>query len=417
MQVAVIGGGVVGVSTAYFLAQAGHEVVVLERQSNVAEGASFGSSGVSAPTHALPWAAPRMPKKILARLFKPETPVWIAPRIDAALWRWIRSWMAECDYERYLVNLERMHRIASYSAAVMQDLEQAFPFEYERTQGYLQLFRTSRELETSDPLRAFLTERGILHELVEPARAWAIEPALAQSTALVGGLYLPHENAGNCPLFVKQLRAAAQALGVTFHFGAEVTALEAATAGDPRLHLRVQDQRFGVDAVVVAAGAGSIDLLAPFGIRLPFYPVRRHAATASIRNFDDAPLAALADTAYQVAITRIGTRIRLAGVADLGARTPEIRAAAIRTLLKVGQDWFPDAANYNTATFWSGDMPTLPDGPPILGATPVRNLYVNIGHAENAWSMAAGAARVVADLVSGRAPEIDLHGLTVSRYG
>ena len=418
MQVAVIGGGIVGVCTAFFLAEAGHEVVVIEKQTNVAEGASFGSSGVMSPSHALPWAAPGKPRRRLKLLLRNDASMWVAPRLDTSLWRWIRRWAEECDVDRYRINRDRMARVAHYSAVVMQDLQARFGFEFERTQGYLQLCRGERELEQARLLQTFLAETDVTHHLLDRDATIAIEPALARSSALAGSLHLPDDASGNCALFCKHLRIAAQELGVTFHFGSEVSAIvPAAQAGNGALYLHMGEQRFTVDAAVLAAGAGSAALLAQLGLRLPFYPVRRYAATASIRNFDDAPLGALCDLSNQVSITRMGTRIRLAGMADLGARPAQARPAAVQALLKVGQDWFPNAANYNAATLWSDELPTLPDGPPILGATPVRNLFLNIGHATHAWAMAAGCGRAIADLMSGRMPDIDLDGLTMSRYG
>ena len=418
MQVAVIGGGIVGVCSAFFLAEAGHEVVVLEKQTNVAEGASFGSSGILSPAHALPWAAPGKPRYLLKMLLRNEASMRIAPRLDPGLWRWLRRWMDECDLDRYRINRERMARVATYSAALMQDLQARFGFEFERTEGYLQLCRSERELEQARLLESFLSESDVAHRLLDRDAAVAIEPAIAPNAALAGALYLPDDASGNCALFCKHLRIAAQASGVTFHFGSEVSAIEpAGHVGAGALYLHMGQQRFNVDAVVLAAGAGSAALLAPLGLRMPFYPVRRHAATAAIRNFDDAPLGALSDLSSQVSITRMGTRIRLAGMADLGARTGQARPDVVQALLKVGQDWFPNAANYNAATLWSSELPTLPDGPPILGATPVRNLYLNIGHATHGWAMAAGCGRAIADLMSGRLPEIDLDGLTLSRYG
>lgn len=418
MQVAVVGGGIVGVCSAFFLAEAGHEVVVIEQQTNVAEGASFGSSGVMSPSHALPWAAPGMQRRLMATLFRGDASMWVAPRLDAALWRWIRRWRTECDFDRYRINRERMVRVATYSAAMMQNLSARFNFEFERTQGYMQLCRTARELDQARMLQTFLAESDVTHRLLDRAETVAIEPALDSAQTLAGALYLPDDASGNCALFCKHLRNAAQEIGVTFHFGSEVTAIEPASSSSAgALYLHMGQQRFAVDAAVVAAGAGSIALLEKLGLRLPSYPVRRYAATAPIRNFDDAPQGALGDPSIQISITRIGTRIRLAGMADLGARTAQARPDAIRMLLKAGQDWFPDAANYNTATLWSAEMPTLPDGPPVLGATPIRNLYLNIGHATHGWAMAAGSGRAVADLVSGRMPDIDMDGLTLSRYG
>ena len=417
MQVAVIGGGVAGVCTAYFLALAGHEVVVIERQSNVAEGASFGSAGVLSPVHALPWAAPGMPKKLLSMLLRRDTSLLIEPRVNRQLWEWTRRWITECNLERYRINAERSYRIAAYSSEVVDALRLQHGVEYERTQGYLQLYSTPHERALAAPVHALLVERGVPHRLLEPEEVYAVEPALWRTALLSGGLHLPDDTAGNCPLFCKQVRVAAQALGVNFHFGSAVTAIEPASHGSAGLHLRIGEDRFGVDAAVVTAGEGGHDLLAPLGVKLPYFPVRRYAATASIRNFDDAPLASLSDTSYAVSITRMGTRIRLAGTAEVGARTTDMRPAAIATLLKVAQQWFPDAANYNAATQWAGIVPTLPDGAPILGPTPVPNLYLNTGHGANSWAMAPGCARILADLISGRAADIDIGGLTMARYG
>ncbi len=198
-----------------------------------------------------------------------------------------------------------------------------------------------------------------------------------------------------------------------FHFGSTVSAL------DPhggRIAMRIDEREFSADAVVVAAGIDSARLLAPLGIRLPLYPIKGYSATAAIRNFDEAPQAALMDESYKVAITRMGGRIRIAGMAELGSTSTDLHEAALRTLAKVGEDWFPDAANYNTASYWSGIRPMLPDGPPVLGATHIRNLYLNVGHGSTGWAMAAGCGLVLADIVSGRTPDIDMDGLTLARY-
>lgn len=416
MQVAVVGGGIVGVCTAFFLAQQGHEVVVIERQSNVAEGMSFGSAGITAVAHVKPWGKPGMPRKILSMLLKKEAAIGIDSKFDAKLWRWARKWLRECDLERYTVNRERMQRIASYSTLVLHDLQQQFNFEFERTAGYLQLYRTMADVASADSFLTFLKDCEVSHRLIECEETYEIEPGLNRSTPLARALYLEDEISGNCPLFCKQLRMAAQSLGVVFHFGKEVISIEPSNYVGAHIHINIGEQSFGVDAVVVAAGADSMKLLEPLGIRLPFYPVRAYAATVPIRNFDDAPLSAVADDANRVSVTRMGTRMRLAGTVELAAKSERLRPGATRTLLKVAQEWFPDAANYNTPTFWSGLMPTLPDGPPILGATPVPNLYLNIGHAEHGWAMAAGSGHILADIVSKKPAEIDMTGLTLARY-
>lgn len=414
MQVAVIGGGVIGVCTAYFLAAAGHEVVVIERYGNVAQETSFGNAGILSPGYATPWAAPGMPKKILSYLLKAEAPVLLKPTIDPALWRWMRMWLAECEIERYRVNIARMQRIAFYSRDILHRLREHYELEYEQTTGFLQLFRSRQDLDMARPAIELLTENDVPHRLVDADAARLIEPALAVHTPLVAGLYLPHDESGNCPLFTRQLKNIAESIGVEFHFNSTVSAI--ASEGS-RITMHIEERIFSADAVVIAAGSDSVQLLETLGIHLPLYPVKGFSATAFIKNLDEAPLAALMDESYKVAISRMGSRIRIAGTAELGSRTLDFRDAALRTLIKVGNDWFPDAANYNTATFWCGAPPMLPDGPPLLGATSIRNVFINTGHGLTGWAMAAGSGKVVADIVSGQTPDIDMDGLTLSRYG
>ena len=414
MQVAVVGGGVVGVCTAYFLAAAGHQTVVLERYSNVALETSFGNAGLMAPGHAAPWAAPGMPQKLLSYLFKSESPAVLKPGMNPTLWRWMRRWLAECDIERFRVNKLRMQRLAVYSNELMLLLREHHALDYEQTRGLLQLFRSQGELAMAQPLIALLAESGIAHNLLDPDLARAVEPALAYHTPLNSALHIPDDEAGNCPLFTRQLRMIAQDMGVGFHFDSTVDEIVAEGRG---VGLRIGQQRFNADAVVVAAGYDSLPLLKKLGVRMPLYPVKAYSASVAIRDFDRAPLASLCDESYKVSVTRLGTRIRVAGTAELGFPAPELREAALRTLVKVGEDWFPEAANYNASTFWSGVWPMLPDGVPLVGPTPVSNVYVNIGHGASGWAMAAGAGKLIADMVSGQQTDIDTEGLTLSRYG
>lgn len=413
MQVAVVGAGVVGVCTAYFLAEAGHQVVVIERRNNVAEEASFGDSGILAPASIAPWAAPGAAKSLLSHLFKSESPLLFNRILDPSMWRWIRRWLKECDIERYQINRNRMQRIAFYSDKIMRQLRELHQLDYEQAPGYLQLFRSERDLQLAKPAFDFLAAHGIPHDFPDPDGARAIEPALNPHTPLAGSLHLPTDESGNCPLFTRQMRQLAQAMGVEFYFGSNVKSIRQSEHG---VDIRIEDRSFAADRVVLASGADSSKLLAPLGLHLPVYPVKSYSATATIRNFESAPVAALMDESYKVAITRMGNRIRIAGMAELGARTSDLRQAGLNTLLKVGYDWFPDACNYNTAAFWSGTSLMLPDGPPLIGATQVRNVYVNIGHGSTGWAMAAGSARVLADIVSGRTPDIDLDGLTPLRF-
>ena len=413
-QVVVIGGGVVGVCTAYFLAEAGHEVAVIERHQNVAQEASFANAGVVSPGYVTPWAAPGMARKLLSSLFRPEAPVMLKPSADRAMWRWLRRWVSECELERYRINKSRMQRVAFYSRELLHQLRETYDIDYEQTEGVLQLFRTEQEIELAQPALDLLAEYEVPHQMVDPETARLIEPALSTQTSLAGALHLPDDHAGNCPLFAKLLRHITSSMGVQFHFSSTVHAIQPEGA---QVWLSIDDRRFAADAVVLAAGIDSVQLLKPLGINVPLYPVKGYSATAAIKNFDQAPHAALLDESYKVAITRLGGRVRVSGTAELGSDTKELHQGALRTLIKVGNDWFPDAANYATANFWCGIRPMLPDGAPLLGATPLRNVYLNIGHGSSGWAMAAGAGKVLADVISGRTPDIDMDGLTLARYG
>lgn len=417
MQVAVIGAGVIGVCTAYFLAEAGHEVVVIERHGNVAEESSFGNSGAIDPTCMGPWAAPGMPRKILAHLYKSESPVLLKPRVDRALWRWLRLWLNECTLERYRANKTRMQRVAFYSRDLLFQLRTLHHIEYEQTQGYLQLFRSEADARLIQPALDLLDEGEIPYSILDADGARLLEPGLSPLSPLAGALHFPQDESGNCPLFTKHLKQIAQSLGVQFRFSSTVTAI---LSQDHGVALQLQEdgaqKTFNADAVVLAGGADSSLLLEPLGIRMPLYPVKTYSATAMIKNFDEAPLAALLDETYKTAITRMGTRLRVSGTAELGAPTKELREAALRTLIKVGDDWFPDAANYHGATFWNGTRAMLPDGAPLLGATPLRGIFLNLAHGSSGWAMAAGSGKILADLVSGQRPDIDMEGLTLARY-
>jgi D-amino-acid dehydrogenase len=415
MQVAVVGAGVTGVSTAYFLAEAGHEVVVVERRNNVAEEASFGDAGLMSYDSAMPLALPGMPRALLSALRKPASPIFFRRLLDPALWRWIRRWRGECEAGRYQRNHERMLRLSLYSRELMQSLRERHQLDYEQNAGCLQLLRSERDVQLMQSVLQFLGEQGIAHKLLDADMAHKIEPALHPETPLASALYFPQDESGNCPLFTRQMRQLTHAMGVQFHFGSEVETIRQTERG---VALQIGEQQFAADAVVLASGADSVRLLAPLGIQLPFQRVRSVAVTAPVRNFDAAPTAALFDHAHQVAITRLDKRVRVAGTLEFGVRNEAnaIRDAALHTLFKVAEDWFPQACNFHSATFWSGSSLMLPDGPPVVGATAARGVFVNLGHGTQGWTMATGAAKLVADLVSMRDTDIDTEGLTPARY-
>jgi D-amino-acid dehydrogenase len=413
-RIVVIGGGIVGLCSAYYLAKAGHEVAVLERHGNVAEEASLGQPGIIAPSCILPPAIPEMPSKILPSFFRKEGSVIFKPQMDRALWRWLKLWMDECEPDRYRTNTATLQRLARYSQQSMREIEELHQPEFEQTEGAMRLFRTDSEMEDAQAAHELLASNGITAQLIDADATRALEPGLSTETPLAGALVTHDDLSGNCPLFAKQLKNIAQSLGVQFHFNSPVNVLEPRSDG---VGVRVGDQTFFVDAVVVAAGCDSMSLLAPLGVKLPLQAMKGYAATAAIKNYDAAPLGSVVDPAYQVAISRMGNRVRVTGVVEPGVRDHEIHVKAMRTLIRIASDWFPNAANYNTATFWAGVRPVLPEGIPIIGSAGIPNLHVNIGHGAAGWPLAAGSGRLLADMITRQASEIDLEGLTLSRYG
>jgi D-amino-acid dehydrogenase len=449
-HVAVIGAGIVGTCTAWYLNQHGFEVTVFERREAVACETSWGNAGVVAPAYVTPWASPGMPRKVLSYLFAAEAPVLFRPVASAALARWLASWLGQCTLERYRINKSRMQRLAFYSRDQLHALRATLHIDDGLRQGYLQLMRSEQDLAMAAPAIAMLQEAGVPHQLLDAAACRLMEPALSTHTPLAGALHLPQDESASCPAFAQGLADAAMQAGVRFAFGhkvsrirveaGRVTALEISlqakassidSASDSQVagaattvrtdkpqHLsqrrtRQLSQRF--DAVVVAGAVDSLPLLAEHGIRLPIWPVKGYSTTLTLPDAALGPRQAMIDEAYKVAITPLPGQIRLAGTAEIGSPRLVPREAALRTLVKVGRDWFPAAADWASASCWVGARPMTPDGPALLGATPVDGLFINMGHGSTGWAMACGAGKVVADLLAGHRPEIDLDGLTIER--
>ncbi|UXU88178.1 D-amino acid dehydrogenase [Burkholderia sp. S-53] len=425
MHVIVLGAGVIAVTTAWHLREAGCDVTVIEREADVAQATSLGNAGVIAPGYVTPWAAPGMPGKILKYLFKPASPLIFRPTLDAAQWRWIARWLRECEFERFRVNKQRMQRIAYYSRACLHAFRDRYPFDYGASRGYLQLLRGTFDVEMVQPALKVLRDAGIAFRELDAAGCTAIEPGLRWARqAPVGGIYLPDDEAGDCARFTRELRALCEANGVAFRFRTEIRSLDVAS-GKVR-GVRVESVEEGAaargevplaaDAIVVALGVDSAGLLRPHGIDVPLYPVKGYSATLAVVDDEKAPRAALMDESLKTAITRFGPTLRVAGTAELGNRHAALRQQALDTLMKVLDDWFPHAADRASARFWVGRRPMTPDGPPLLGASGIDGLWLNVGHGSTGWAMSMGSGKVVADLVTGREPEIDLSGLTLARY-
>ena len=422
MRVAVIGAGIIGVTTAYELAADGHEVTVFERRSSVAEETSFANAGVIAPGYVTPWAAPGMPAKVMRHLLSRHAPVRLARPLAAGQLGWMWRWWRACQPGTFQANRTRMHRLARFSQQRLAALTRDLKLDYEQRSGYMVLLREPQDLALARGSLKLLAELGVSFHLIDAAKARALEPALNPEAKLHAAVHLPLDGVGNCRQFAHLLRGEGQRLGVDFRFQRDVLAVGAGPGPIVR-HRRVDsmetpaEDRF--DAAVVCAALGAPALLKPLGCRIPMTPVHGYSITAPLRQLeghpDLGPRAAVMDERFKVAISRLGQRVRVAGSAELGGRLDRSSTPAIETLYKVLDDWYPGCAQLGQVQQWKGARPMLPDGPPVLGASGAPGVWLNLGHGSSGWALSCGSARLISDLVGGRPPSIDTEGLGIER--
>ncbi len=415
MKVIVLGAGIVGVTSAYQLAKAGHEVTVVDRQPGPALETSFANAGEVSFGYCSPWAAPGIPMKAMKWLFMQHAPLILRPKVDMAMIAWMAQMLRNCTSARYALNKSRMLRLADYSRISLAALREETGISYdERMQGTLQLFRSEAQLDASAKDVKALAADGIPYEVLDPEGCIRVEPALKHvREKIVGGLLTPKDETGDCFKFSNALAEKAKALGVTFNYGSIIRGLD--VEGGRVTGVVTAHGRLAADAVVVALGSFSPLLVRPHGIRLPVYPVKGYSLTIPITDASRAPESTVMDETYKIAITRLGERIRVGGMAEISGYTNDLGEPRRLTLQHSVMDLFP-GGDISKASFWSGLRPMTPDGTPVIGATKVAGLFLNTGHGTLGWTMSSGSARVVADLVSGRKPEIDATDLAVARY-
>ncbi len=417
MKVAVLGAGVVGVTSAYYLAKAGHEVTVIDRQPGAALETSHANAGEISPGYASPWAAPGIPAKAVKWLLMDHPPLILRPKLDPAMIGWLLAMLRNCTPARYALNKARMVRLAEYSRDRLIDLRAETGVQYDqRMRGTLQLFRTQRQLDGVAKDIEVLRAGGVPFEVLDRAGCIAAEPGLANARdTLIGGLRLPNDETGDCFMFTMALAELAAGQGVNFQYETAVTGLR--TEAGRISGVATSRGEVKADVYLVALGSYSPALVKPLGLNLPVYPVKGYSITVPIAEAERAPVSTLLDESYKIAITRLGDRIRVGGMAEISGFTNDLRPERRRTLEHSLESLFPGAGTPREATFWSGLRPMTPDGTPVIGATKVENLFLNTGHGTLGWTMACGSGQVVADLISGAAPAIDTRDLSISRYG
>ncbi|EJO52321.1 D-amino acid dehydrogenase small subunit [Burkholderia multivorans ATCC BAA-247] len=388
---------------------------MIDREAGPALETSFANAGQISPGYAAPWAAPGVPLKAVKWMFEKHAP--LAIRLDGTRFQlqWMWQMLRNCTAERYAVNKSRMVRLAEYSRDCLQALRADTGIQYEgRTGGTLQLFRTQQQLDGAAKDIAVLREANVPFELLSPAELKNAEPALAAvSHKLTGGLRLPGDETGDCQLFTTRLAALAESLGVKFRYNTPIDGL--AIAGGKIAGVQCGSETVRADAYVVALGSYSTNFVANL-MKIPVYPLKGYSITAPIVDEAAAPVSTVLDETYKIAITRFDQRIRVGGMAEIVGFDKTLRAARRETLEMCVNDLFPGGGDTSKATFWTGLRPMTPDGTPIVGRTPVSNLFLNTGHGTLGWTMSCGSGQLLADLISGKKPAIQADDLSVHRY-
>ena len=416
MKVLVLGSGVIGVTSAYYLARAGHEVTVIDRQPKPALETSFANAGEVSPGYSSPWAGPGVPVKAVKWLLMKHGPLVIRPKLDPVMWLWLLKMLRNCTTSRYAVNKSRMIPIAEYSRDCLQALRNEIGIRYdERARGTLQLFREQAQLDHTGDDIAVLKQYGVPFEVLGREGCIKAEPALAGvKQKFAGGLRLPHDETGDCHMFTQALALEAEKIGVRFNFNVGIDGLNADATRITGV--ATSAGLMTADAYVLALGSYSPHLVRPLGISLPVYQVKGYSITVPIKDAAGAPESTVMDESYKVAITRLGDRIRVGGTAEISGYSTKLYDARRATLDHSLTDLFPRGGDLAKATFWCGLRPMTPDGPPVIGATRFANLHLNTGHGTLGWTMACGSGRVLADMLSGKKPEIDTKELSINRY-
>ena len=416
MKILVVGAGVVGTTTAYYLNADGHEVTVLERGASAGLETSFANAGQLCRYTARPWAGPSVPSMIVRKLGRTDAPYLIRFRADPTMWKWLTRFLLNCRDTKYQTTRSSLMRLSVHSANLMEELLDVVPLQFDhKSNGVLHLFRDQKTFDhaAEDNRRVMNTEeRG---EVLSPDHCIAAEPALAQSTSgFIGGILHHHEQTGDAHRFTTHLATYLEDQGVIFRYG--VNAQRLITEGDAVSGLATDNGPIETDAVVISAANGSAQLLEPVYPSLPIYPVKGYSITVDTAGFNGAPTVGIQDHNCKIGFSRLGGRLRVAGTAEFGARDNLPDRRRIEALRTQARMLFPGAGDFESARAWAGLRPMTPDGAPVLGRTKWKNLFVNTGHGSLGWSLACGSGGVIADLVSERNPAIDLAGLTIERF-
>lgn len=412
MKVLILGAGVIGTSTAWYLTRHGHEVTVIDRREGAGLETSFANGGQISVCHAEPWANPDAPGKILQWIWRDDAPLLFRLRMDPAQWSWGIRFLAECLPARTRANIGEIVKLSLYSRTSLQELRAATGIQYDQLElGILHYYTDPGEFERAVASASLMRKYGLDRDVKTVEEAVKIEPALdAARHRIVGATYTSSDESGDAHLFTVRLAKMAEEKGARFLYGREVRGIQVRdgqVSGVAVGHRRDVEEVMTADAYVVALGSYSPLVTRPIGLNLPIYPAKGYSASVPIRTESKAPSVSLTDDGAKIVITRLGRNMRIAGTAELTGYSTDLNPLRCEALTRRVGEMFPDAGHYDKATFWTGLRPSTPSNVPIIGATRIARLYLNTGHGTLGWTMAAGSGRALADIISGRKPDVD----------
>jgi D-amino-acid dehydrogenase len=412
MKVIVLGAGLLGVTSAYFLRQQGHDVTVVDRQASPAAETSFANGGQISVSHAEPWANPSAPLKVLKWLGKEDAPLLFRIRADMRQWLWGLQFLRECTPARTRHNIEQIVRLGTYSRAMLQQLRRDIGIAYdERTQGILHFYTSEKEFDGAEGPAAQMRALGCDRRVISADEAVKLEPALRHiRPQLAGATYTAEDESGDANRFARELVKRCETDGVQFLMSHTVTALR--EAGGRIEHVEATDsegrfQRLRADAYVLAMGSLSPLYAQPLGISLPIYPAKGYSVTMPVRDASMAHQVSLTDDEYKLVFSRLGDRLRIAGTAELNGYDRDLNRVRCEAIVKRFEQLFPGAGDSQQAQFWTGLRPATPSNVPIIGRSKLPNLFLNAGHGTLGWTHSCGSGKSIARIVSGLKPEVD----------
>ncbi len=411
MHIMVLGAGVVGVTSAWYLRQKGYDVTVVERQRKAGTETSYANGGQVSVSHAEPWANPSAPLKVLKWMTKPDAPLLFRPRMDPAQWRWALSFLRECTSARAAWNIRQMVNLGTYSRSCLQALRKDAGLEYDHLEkGILHFYTSQKEFNAAQEPARIMRDLGCDRQVIDAGRAVELEPALAPiRDRIAGATYTSEDESGDACKFTQSLAKRAEQAGVKFLYGTEVVGFE--KAANRILGVNVihdgQHQTLRADNYVLSLGSYSAILARKIGLFLNIYPAKGYSITVPVKNEEAAYKVSLTDDEYKLVFSRLGDRLRVAGTAELNGYSRELDLTRCRAIVRRSAELMPDAAHWDQAEFWVGLRPTTPSNVPYVGKSKFGNLFLNTGHGTLGWTHSCGSAAALADIVAGNRPDVD----------